>query len=54
MKYLAAALTYLGFFALIGGTCYALHSGWPLLALVCMPSFKFNVKEESEAQENIG
>ena len=33
------ALMYLGFFALIGTTCYFLNSGWPLAALLFTPSY---------------
>lgn len=37
MKYLAAALIYVGFFGLIGLVCYFTQSAWPLIGLVFMP-----------------
>lgn len=38
MKYLFASIAYASFFACVGFAVYWLKSGWPLFALVFMPS----------------
>lgn len=39
MRYIGIALVYIAFFAMIAYTVYFTRSAWPLIALVCMPSF---------------
>ena len=38
MKYLFASIAYASFFACVGFAVYWLKSGWPLFALIFMPS----------------
>jgi len=40
-KWFAAALIYLGFYALIAAAVYFMESAWPLLALVLSPHVNF-------------
>ena len=42
MKYIAVALLYMSFFALIGYVCYITETAWPLFALVLTPHYKDN------------
>ena len=41
MKFLSAALIYLGFFTLVGGAVYLTGSAWCLWALVLSPTLSF-------------
>jgi hypothetical protein len=45
MKHLSTALIYLGFSAAISIACYVTKSALPLLALLLLPSIKFETKE---------
>ena len=41
MKYLAAAIVYMGFFAAISFACCIANSATPLWALLLMPTMKY-------------
>lgn len=45
MKYIAAAIIYVGFFGLIGCAVYWTQSGWSLWALLFIPTLKSKTKK---------
>ena len=50
MKYLFASIAYASFFACVGFAVYWLKSGWPLFALILMPSMSTEGDKEEPAE----
>jgi hypothetical protein len=51
MKFFSIALIYIAFFSLIGFAIWFTSTGWPLVALVLMPSLNYKDGPEKENNE---